>query len=279
MPTAAMLAAGEAVHYNLEFAIPHIGAAGPAHRILPAKERHAMNIHRISAPFGLLLLSIAVVAGCTEGRGVKADRPIQSAQADKPAGEPAPPAADAYQVKFETSCGDFVLEVVPKWAPRGAQRFRELVELGYYNDCRFFRVLPGFMAQFGINGDPEVQKKWQNNEFPDDPVVESNKRGMVSFATRGPDTRTTQIFINFGNNNRLDDMGFAPFAKVVSGMEAVDKINAQYREMPIQPLIQSEGNAYLNKEFPKLDYVKKATIVKPAGAEKKAAEKKAEEKK
>lgn len=228
--------------------------------------------------FGMFVLSIAV-AGCTEGRTAKkSDLPVQTVSAEKPQAPPAPPtpSADAqpFQVKFETSKGSFVLEVVPKWAPYGAQRFKELVEMGYYNECRFFRVVPKFMVQTGINGDPVVQTRWKNAEFPDDKVIESNRRGMVSFAMRGKNTRTTQFFINFVDNSRLDSMGFSPFAKVVSGMEVVDNINSQWREMPDQMRIQSEGNAYLKDEFPELDYIKTATIVKADAAAPKAEEKK-----
>lgn len=124
-------------------------------------------------------------------------------------------AAGIYHVLFETSAGDFVIEVHEDWAPRGAARFRELVEAGFYDECRFFRVIEGFMAQVGMNGDPEVQAEWQFNTIEDDPVVESNTRGYVSFATSGPDSRTCQFFINYDDNSRLDAMGFAPFGKVI----------------------------------------------------------------
>lgn len=173
-----------------------------------------------------------------------------------------------FNVKFETSKGDFVMEVHPDWAPLGAARFKELVEAGFYNDVRFFRVLDGFMAQFGINGDPAVSAKWRESKIKDDPVTQSNTRGMVSYAMAGPGTRTSQLFINYGNNKNLDGMGFSPFAKVVDGMEVVDSLYSQYGEGaprgrgPDQGRIQSEGNAYLNESFPKLDYIKQATIVK-----------------
>lgn len=169
---------------------------------------------------------------------------------------------DQYKVKFETSCGDFVVQVHREWAPKGADRFHELVSAGFYDECRFFRVVPGFMVQWGMNGDPSVYAKWKDKEFADDPVKKSNTRGMMSFASRGPNTRTTQVFINFADKNaRLDGLGFAPFAEVVEGMEVVDKINSQYGENPQQPSIEAKGNEYLNARFPKLDYIKKATIV------------------
>lgn len=122
---------------------------------------------------------------------------------------------DPFRVKFEVSTGEFVVEVNPEWAPNGAQRFRELVEAGYYDDCRFFRVVEGFMAQLGINGDPAVNAKWDSNTIPDDPVLRSNTRGRVTFATSGPDSRTTQFFISFGDNSRLDTQGFSPIGEVI----------------------------------------------------------------
>jgi len=166
-----------------------------------------------------------------------------------------------FKVKFSTSKGDFTVLVVREWSPRGADRFYCLVKNGYYDDVRFFRVVSNFMAQFGIHGDPAVNAAWKNTTIQDDPVVQSNTRGMISFAMRGPNTRTTQIFINFEDkNSRLDGMKFSPFAKVVEGMEVVDKIYNGYGETPNQGRIQSEGNAYLNAEFKELDYVKTARI-------------------
>ena len=176
------------------------------------------------------------------------------------------PVPGSFQAKFETSKGDFVIEVVPEWAPRGAERFRELIEEGFYDDCRFFRVVKGFMAQIGINGDPKVHAKWGNNNFPDDPVKESNKRGFVSFATAGPNTRSTQFFINFGDNSRLDQTGFSPFGRVISGMDVVDQINNEYGERPSQRDIEVEGNVYLAREFPNLDFIKKASIITKDGS-------------
>jgi peptidyl-prolyl cis-trans isomerase A (cyclophilin A) len=171
-----------------------------------------------------------------------------------------------YKVKFDTSKGAFVVEVHRDWAPNGADRFYNLVKNGFYNDARFFRVISGFMVQFGINGNPQISKVWRDANIKDDPVKASNKRGMITFATAGPDTRTTQLFINFGNNAGLDDQGFAPFGQVVSGMEVVDALYAEYGEGaprgdgPDQGLVQSQGNAYLKKDFPELDYIKTATI-------------------
>jgi peptidyl-prolyl cis-trans isomerase A (cyclophilin A) len=165
-----------------------------------------------------------------------------------------------FKALFETSAGNFVIEVRRDWAPNGADRFYNLVKNGFYDGCRFFRVVSGFMAQFGINGDPSIQSFWRNANITDDPVKESNRRGYITFATAGPNTRTTQVFINFGDNSGLDGQGFAPFGRVVSGMNVVDKLYSGYGENPNQGSIQMQGNAYLEKEFPKLDYIKKATI-------------------
>jgi len=166
-----------------------------------------------------------------------------------------------YKVKFETSGGDFIIEVNREWAPVGADRFHELVTRGFFDECRFFRVVPDFMVQFGINGDPAVQKEWRDAKIKDDKVTQSNKRGYITFATSGPDSRTSQVFINFKDNKFLDRMGFAPFGQVVEGMDVVEKIYSEDGESPDQSSIQSDGNAYLKKSFPKLDYIKKATIV------------------
>jgi peptidyl-prolyl cis-trans isomerase A (cyclophilin A) len=167
-----------------------------------------------------------------------------------------------YNARFDTSAGAFVVQVHRDWAPKGADRFYNLVKNGYFDDTRFFRVLPNFMVQFGINGDPSVQSAWRDANIADDPVTQSNKRGYITFATAGPGSRTTQVFINFKDNSRLDADGFAPFGQVVSGMEFVDKINAEYKEQPDQGRIQMQGNGYLTRAFPRLDYIRKATIEK-----------------
>jgi peptidyl-prolyl cis-trans isomerase A (cyclophilin A) len=172
-----------------------------------------------------------------------------------------------YKVQFDTSKGPFVIEVHRDWAPVGADRFYNLVKNGFYDDARFFRVVEGFMVQFGVNGDPKVSAAWRNARMKDDPVRISNKRTFVTFATAGPGTRTTQVFINFGDNSNLDGQGFAPFGQVVSGMKVVDSLYNGYGEGapqgrgPDQGRVQSEGNAYLASAFPNLDYIKKATIV------------------
>jgi peptidyl-prolyl cis-trans isomerase A (cyclophilin A) len=171
-----------------------------------------------------------------------------------------------YKAKFETSKGAFVIQVTRAWAPGGADRFYNLVKNGFFDDGRFFRNIAGFMVQFGLNADPALNAKWRVARIPDDKVTQHNTRGMITFATSGPNARTTQVFINFGDNSNLDGMGFAPFGRVVSGMDVVDKLYAGYGEGapsgagPDQNRIQREGNAYLTKDFPKLDFVKKATI-------------------
>jgi peptidyl-prolyl cis-trans isomerase A (cyclophilin A) len=175
-------------------------------------------------------------------------------------------APDTYKARFETSKGPFVIEVNRAWAPNGADRFYNLVKNGFYDDVRFFRVLNGFMAQFGINGDPKISARWREARIQDDPVQQSNKRGYVTYAMAGPNTRTSQIFINFGDNAALDRQGFSPFGRVTSGMNVVDALNAEYGEGaprgrgPDQGRVQMEGNAYLTMDFPKLDFVRKATI-------------------
>jgi peptidyl-prolyl cis-trans isomerase A (cyclophilin A) len=168
-----------------------------------------------------------------------------------------------YKAAFDTSVGKFVITVHRAWAPNGADRFYNLVKNGFYDETRFFRVVPDFMVQFGINGDPAIASPWQNASIKDDPSTgHSNTKGLVSFATRGPNTRTTQIFINYANNAGLDKQGFTPFGEVTTGMDVVEKITSQYAQKPDQGQIQSAGNTYLKAQFPKLDYVKKATIEK-----------------
>jgi peptidyl-prolyl cis-trans isomerase A (cyclophilin A) len=171
-------------------------------------------------------------------------------------------APEQFHTKFETSKGSFEIEVTRSWAPNGADRFYNLVKNGYYNECRFFRVVPKFMVQFGINCDPKLNSVWRAARLQDDPVTQSNTRGMITFATAGPNSRTTQLFINFGDNGFLDGQGFAPFGKVTEGMNVVDSIYSGYGEKPNQGNIQMQGNGYLGKEFPNLDYIKSAAIVR-----------------
>ncbi|MCC7415703.1 MAG: peptidylprolyl isomerase [Acidobacteria bacterium] len=167
-----------------------------------------------------------------------------------------------YKALFDTSAGQFVVEVHRDWAPKGADRFYNLVKNGFYDDGRFFRVIPNFMVQFGINGDPAIQRAWGSaTNLTDDPVKQSNARGLITFATAGPNTRTTQVFINYKDNAPLDKQGFAPFGRVISGMDVVDKLVSEYREQPnAGNAYLMKGNAYITKSFPKLDYIKTATI-------------------
>ncbi|MBW3660917.1 MAG: peptidylprolyl isomerase [Gemmatimonadetes bacterium] len=176
----------------------------------------------------------------------------------------APPVFD---VRFETTAGDFVVRARREWAPHGVDRFHDLVEDGFYDGTRFFRVVDGFVAQFGLSGDPARNERWRRRSIPDDPVVTHNDRGTVTFAMAGPDTRTTQLFINLVDNRRLDTMGFAPIGEVVEGMDVVDRLHSGYGEGaprgegPDQSRIHAEGNAYLDREYPELDHVRSAVVV------------------
>ena len=218
-----------------------------------------------SRPFGRELQTIAVTAAILGVIGI--------CGCSRQTGEPASPTADAhapdtYKVRFDTGKGAFVLEVNRSWAPLGADRFYALVKSGFYDGARFFRVLPGFVVQFGIAADPAVSAKWRNANLQDDPVTQSNRRGTITFATGGPNTRTTQVFINLADNARLDSSGFAPFGVVTQGMDVVEQLYSGYGEGapngsgPAQPQAEAEGNAYFEREFPKLDYIRKATVEK-----------------
>lgn len=177
-----------------------------------------------------------------------------------------------FQVEMEvqisaSKSGKFILEIHPSWAPLGVSRFRKLVTTGFFTDVRFFRVISGFMAQFGINGDPTVAAQWHNKDIHDDPRMVHNEEGYLTFATAGPNTRTTQLFINLVSNRNLDDQGFSPIGKVVKGMDVVKELYSGYGEGapdgsgPDQSRIEDEGNAYLKKDFPKLSYIKSAKLV------------------
>jgi peptidyl-prolyl cis-trans isomerase A (cyclophilin A) len=182
-------------------------------------------------------------------------------------------APETFKAQFDTTKGKFTIEVTRSLAPNGADRFYNLVRSGYFADIAFFRVVPGFMCQFGIHGNPAVSAKWRAAAIPDDPVKGSNTRGTITFATAGPNTRTTQLFINFGNNAGLDGQGFSPFGKVTDGMDVVDKIYSGYGDGPPngsgpnQGRLQTEGNPFLKQDFPNMDYIKSASVV-PADAAK-----------
>jgi len=170
-----------------------------------------------------------------------------------------------YDAKFTTTKGDFVVHVTRAWAPLGADRFYNLVKHHFYDGAALFRVVTGFVVQFGLGPDPAVNKAWENANIKDDPVKSSNKTGFITYAMAGPNTRTTQVFINLGDNTRLDSMGFAPFGEIRSGMDVVKQFYAGYADQPTgkQGEITEGGKAYLEKNFPKLDVIKTAVIVAP----------------
>jgi len=218
-------------------------------------------MNRIRLPFIALA---ALLASC--------DKPAPP-PADSATTAPAPaataPAADAapanFRVRLETSKGPIVFELHRDWAPNGVDRFFQLVESGYFDDVRFFRVVPGFVVQFGMHGDPATNAKWTAQQLMDDPVKQSNKRGMLTFAqTTSPNTRTTQLFINLQDNTSLDAMNFAPIGEVVEGMSVIERFFSGYAEEPTgkQGEIAAEGNAYLNRTYPKLDFIRTARVVK-----------------
>jgi peptidyl-prolyl cis-trans isomerase A (cyclophilin A) len=227
--------------------------------------------------FLLPSLAAALVAGLSSATFAQSE-----AAAPAPDAKPAAPSAsladpskftekapDSFKVKFDTSVGSFTIEVTRALSPNGADRFYNLAKSGFFTDVAFFRVIEGFMCQFGIHGNPKVATAWRTDNIQDDPVKASNTRGMVTFAKTGlPNSRSTQFFINFGDNTQLDTMGFSPFGKITEGMDVVDKIYKGYGEGaprgngPDQMRAQTEGNTYFKKEFPKLDYIKSATLVK-----------------
>jgi peptidyl-prolyl cis-trans isomerase A (cyclophilin A) len=208
-----------------------------------------------TSTFGLLLLLVVSLLSCGEEATVEAPPP-----------EPVKP-PEVYQVKFQTSKGDFIVEVHRDWAPYGADHFFELVTNGFYDGVRFHRVIRRYIVQWGISGDPEVQSIYGQMQIRDDPVKENNTRGTVSFAKLGPASRTTQVFINLRDNSALDEEGFVPFGKVVEGMDVVERLWSSYGETaprgagPDPTRIMTEGNAYLDREFPRLDSITRATIV------------------
>lgn len=220
--------------------------------------------------FGLSLGCVGKGGGASAGG--KAGDDAAAPAGDNPAlmrpQEFAEQAPDVFKVKLETTKGDVMLELHRDWAPQGADRFYAMVKLGFFQDVAFFRVLDGFMAQFGMHGKPEVQAAWNKVPIEDDPVKQSNKRGTITFAKKGtPNSRTTQVFINFRDNPQLDSMGFAAFGKVTEGMEVIDSLHNGYGEGapkgkgPSQMLIERNGNAYLREKFPELDWLVKATLV------------------
>jgi len=192
-----------------------------------------------------LIVGVAAAAGCGESAHAIPDGPVDDV---------------VTTYTMTTSKGVIAIETHRSWAPNGVDRFADLVAAGFYNDARFFRVISGFVAQFGINGTPATNAMWSNRTLPDDPVVRTNARGYITYAqSSAPDSRTTQLFINLVDNSFLDDMGFAPFAVVTAGLDVVDKLDAEYGEAPSQSMISTSGNAYLAANFPNLDYIVSVT--------------------
>jgi peptidyl-prolyl cis-trans isomerase A (cyclophilin A) len=221
----------------------------------------------LSTVFVLCTLLLAVGVSCSAADGKT--NPNQALLDPSLAVETAP---DAFRVLVTTTAGNFTIEAYRGWAPHGADRFFNLVKMGYYDNTAFFRVIRSpraFMAQLGLHGDPKVTAAWQSAPIPDDPIIKPNIRGTVTFAmTDAPNSRTTQFFINYADNSYLSQHGkFAPFGKVIEGMEVVDALYSGYGEPgprgngPRQDLLTSQGNAYLKEFFPKLDYIKTARIV------------------
>lgn len=210
---------------------------------------------------GLLLL-----AGCSSAPEPKKESAPPTPAPSEPVTPKAtiPPskvgAPDVFKVKMETSKGPVTIEVHREWAPIGADRFYELVKDGFFTEARFFRIVPNFIVQFGLAADPKMTKKW-DKQIADDPVSRTNRAGSITFATAGPGTRTSQIFINLRSNMMLDSQGFAPFGQVIEGMEAIEKLNSEYGEMPDQQALTMRGNAYAKDKFPRLDFIKTATVL------------------
>ena len=208
-------------------------------------------------------VTLALTSACA--RGSRNDSPLANPTAQQLA-ERAP---DTVRVRFETSKGPFVVEAYRAWSPNGVDRFYQLSKMGFFDGVRFFRVISGFMAQFGMHGDPAVTSAWYDRAIPDDPVAHSNARGTITFATRGPNSRTTQLFISYRDNGNLDAMGFTPFGVVTEGMNVVDSLYSGYGDGapdgqgPDQDIMRAQGNAYLQRGFPKLDYITKATVLSP----------------
>jgi peptidyl-prolyl cis-trans isomerase A (cyclophilin A) len=221
-------------------------------------------VKRSRRPCTLALAVALTLAACGGG-----DRADASRQALNPLYTPkrltatAPP---TFRARFETSAGAFVIEVHRDWAPLGADRFYNLVANGFYDDTRIYRVIDDFMAQFGMNGDPRANMAWRNAILVDDPVVQSNDRGRVSFAKGGANSRTTEVFVNLRDNASLDERGFSPIGEVVEGMDVVDRFYAGYGdgpprgEGPYQAQVQVQGNAYLDQSFPELTRIVRATV-------------------
>jgi peptidyl-prolyl cis-trans isomerase A (cyclophilin A) len=196
----------------------------------------------------LIIPILLILAGCS------------SKETPAPVPTKTGPAPAEFKVKFDTSKGAFIIDVHRDWAPHGADRIYELVENKFYDDARFFRVVRNFVVQWGIHKDPDVEVLWRQLQIVDDRVTQSNLRGYVTFATAGPNTRTTQVFVNLRNNSQLDGQGFAPFGQVTDGMDVVDRMYGGYGEQVQQGMIERQGNQYLETNWPQLDYIKTARV-------------------
>ncbi len=201
----------------------------------------------LASIFAAVVLPIALACG-----GSRAD--------DAPV-PPGPP-PDSFRVAFETTRGRFVVDVFRPWAPIGVDRFYDLVRIRFFDDDAFFRVVPGFVAQFGVASDPRLNVVWDARPIADDAARTRNARGTVAFAMDGPNTRTHQLFVNLQDNVHLDAQGFAPIGRVVDGMPTVDSIYSGYKDKPSAHMIATLGNSYLERMFPKIDYIKRVRLVR-----------------
>jgi len=233
---------------------------GQSGRVVSMSLRELKSATSSAPRTGLAVLIVAALAFCGCSKPDSAHQEAAGSAKD----ERAP---DAYKVRFDTSKGEFVVAVTRSWAPLGADRFYTLVKSGFFDGARFFRVIPGFVVQFGIAGDPAINSKWRDANLQDDPVTESNKRGTITYAAENnPNTRSTQVFINLVDNARLDAMRFAPFGAVTQGLDVVQQFYSEYGEGapmgagPDQARAAAEGNRYFERGFPKLDFIKKAAI-------------------
>lgn len=223
-----------------------VAAAITVERLAPAPARAARAIGALVLAAGTLLIARSCLPSAALAQAARA-----------PAAAP-----DSFLVALATNRGRVVIAVHRDWEPRGADRVYQLVHAGYFDGARFFRVIPGFIAQFGLPGDPRLSRTAIAAPLPDDPVRRSNLHGTVTFASAGPNTRTTQLFINLADNPRLDALGFAPIGRVVEGRAVADALNGQYGEAPSQDAIQRQGNDYLTRVFPKLDYIETASVAR-----------------
>ena len=235
--------------------------------------RLVVGVVLLSFLVGAVILNRAMPSRLTQERMLASERmavileqaktALRSYSDEQPENVQADSVPEPFSVLFECSNGSFTVRCEPSWAPLGCARLKEAVEAGVYDGAYFFRVMSGFVVQFGIPSDPELANRWRDSPIDDDPVLESNTVGMMSFANSGTHTRTTQLFINLQDNSSLDARGFAPIGRVIEGLDVVEAITAEYGEMPAQGRNRSEGKAYLDAEFPDMDFIRKATLLEP----------------